>query len=235
MLSDVRLADADRVMAAYPHQLSGGQQQRVVIAMALLAQPSLLLLDEPTTALDVTIAAGIAALIQEIRQKFGTSMLYISHDLGRITEVCDRVYVMYAGQVVESGPTSQVFNTPHHPYTRGLLRALPLPGVQKQTRPLQAMRGQPPLLNQRPVGCAFGPRCDAFQPGLYNTGKLPFQDVGDAPVMHHVRCARWQDMETLDTPAEAPPHAHVEPGLEILRVTAFALSATRNSHCATDG
>jgi len=164
MLADVQLADADRVMAAYPHQLSGGQQQRVVIAMAMLGQPSLLLLDEPTTALDATIAAGIMALIQEIRQKFGTSMLYISHDLGRIMEVCDRMYIMYAGQVVESGPTAQVFNNPRHPYTRGLLRAIPRPGVQKQTRPLQAMRGQPPGLDQPLVGCAFGPRCDALQP-----------------------------------------------------------------------
>src|SRR5215470_7448175 len=103
MLADVRLAEADHVMAAYPHQLSGGQQQRVVIAMALLLQPSLLLLDEPTTALDVTIAAGIVELIKAVRQKFGTSMLYISHDLGRVMEVCDRVNVMYAGQVIESG------------------------------------------------------------------------------------------------------------------------------------
>ena len=166
MLADVRLADADRVMAAYPHQLSGGQRQRVVIAMALLAQPSLLLLDEPTTALDATIAAGLVELIKEVRHKFGTGMLYISHDLGRVMEVCDRVYVMYAGQVVESGPTAQVFSAPRHPYTRGLLRAIPRPGVRKQTRPLQAMRGQPPEPGQRPVGCAFGPRCAAFQPGL---------------------------------------------------------------------
>src|SRR2546422_5509448 len=205
MLADVQLADADRVMAAYPHQLSGGQQQRVVIAMAMLGQPSLLLLDEPTTALDATIAAGIMALIQEIRQKFGTTMLYISHDLGRIMEVCDRVYIMYAGQVVESGPTAQVFNRPRHPYTRGLLRAIPRPGVQKQTRPLQAMRGQPPEPGQRPVGCAFGPRCDAFQPGLCNAEQLPLSDVSDAPAGHHVRCARWQDIDTLDTPSATLP------------------------------
>jgi len=221
MLADVQLADVDRVMAAYPHQLSGGQQQRVVIAMAMLGQPSLLLLDEPTTALDATIAAGIIALIQEIRQKFGTSMLHISHDLGRIMEVCNRVYVMYAGQVVESGPTAQVFNSPRHPYTRGLLRAIPRPGVQKQTRPLLAMRGQPPGLDQPPVGCTFGPRCDALQPGLCDLGKLPLHDVGDAPALHHVRCARWQSIDTLDTPSEAPPQAHVKPGVEILRVAAL--------------
>jgi peptide/nickel transport system ATP-binding protein len=221
ILADVRLADADRVMAAYPHQLSGGQQQRVVIAMALLAQPSLLLLDEPTTALDVTIATGIVELIKGVRQKFGTSMLYISHDLGRVMEVCDRVYVMYAGQVIESGPTAQVFNAPRHPYTRGLLRAIPLPGVQKQTRPLQAMRGQPPEPNQRPVGCAFGPRCDAFQPGLCNAEQLPLSDVSDAPARHHVRCVRWQDLDTLDTLSATSAPASIEPGMEILRVTAL--------------
>jgi peptide/nickel transport system ATP-binding protein len=220
ILADVRLADADRVMAAYPHQLSGGQQQRVVIAMALLAQPSLLLLDEPTTALDVTIAAGIVELIKAVRQKFGTSMLYISHDLGRVMEVCDRVYVMYAGQVIESGPTAQVFNAPRHPYTRGLLRAIPLPGVQKQTRPLQAMRGQPPESNQQPVGCAFGPRCNAFQPGLCNTEQLPLSDVSDAS-RHHVRCVRWQDIDTLDTLSATSAPASIEPGLEILRVAAL--------------
>src|SRR5215468_3162851 len=221
ILADVRLAEADHVMAAYPHQLSGGQQQRVVIAMALLAQPSLLLLDEPTTALDVTIGAGVIELIKEVRQKFGTSMLYISHDLGRVMEVCNRVYVMYAGQVVESGPTAQVFNTPCHPYTRGLLRAIPLPGVQKQTRPLQAMRGQPPEPGQRPVGCTFGPRCEAFQPGLCNAGKLPLADTGDASAPHHVRCVRWQDLDTLDTPSATSAPVSIELGMEILCVTAL--------------
>src|SRR5262249_37100721 len=157
-------------------QLSGGQQQRLVIAMALLGQPSLLLLDEPTTALDLTIAAGITELIKAVRHKFGTSMLYISHDLGRVMEVCDRVYVMYAGQIVEAGPTAQVLKAPRHPYTRGLLRAMPLPEMQKITRPLRAMRGQPPGLNQqRPAGCVFGPRCEAFQPGLCDAATLPLR------------------------------------------------------------
>jgi len=221
ILADVRLADADHVMAAHPHQLSGGQQQRVVIAMALLAQPSLLLLDEPTTALDVTIAAGIVELIKGVRQKFDTSMLYISHDLERVMEVCDRVYIMYAGQVIESGPSAQGFNMPRHPYTRGLLRAIPRSGMQKQTRPLQAMRGQPPEPGQRPVGCAFGPRCEAFRPGLCNAEELSLSNVRDAPARHRVRCVRWQDIDTLDRlPATLPP-ASVEPGLEILRVAAL--------------
>jgi peptide/nickel transport system ATP-binding protein len=221
MLADVRLADAERVMAAYPHQLSGGQQQRVVIAMALLVQPSLLLLDEPTTALDVTIAAGIIELIKEVQHKFGTSMLYISHNLGRVMEVCDRVYVMYAGQVVESGPTTQVFNAPRHPYTRGLLRAIPLPGVQKQSRPLQTLRGQPPEPDHWPVGCTFGPRCNAFQPGLCNAAQPPLSDVDDTSGRHHVRCVRWRDIDMLDTLSATSVLASTALGVEILRVTAL--------------
>src|SRR5262249_12435858 len=156
-------------------------------------------------------------LIKEVRHKFGTSMLYISHDLGRVMEVCDRVYVMYAGQVIESGLTAQVFNAPRHPYTRGLLRAIPLPGGQKQTRPLQAMRGQPPEPGQRPVGCAFGPRCEAFQPGLCNAERLPLFGVSDVPARHHVRCVRWQNIDTLDTLSATSALASVEPGTEILR------------------
>src|SRR5438128_1016735 len=198
-----------------------GANGRTVGGRMVFKGRDLLLLDEPTTALDVTIAAGITELIKEVRHRFGTSMLYISHDLGRIMEVCDRVYVMYAGQIVESGLTSQVFNAPRHPYTRGLLRALPLPETQKHTRPLRAMRGQPPGLNQRPVGCVFGPRCEAFQPGLCDAGQLPLYDVGDAPVVHHVRCARWQDIETVDTTSEASPPAPMELGEDILRVEAL--------------
>src|SRR5262245_20204924 len=164
-------------------------------------------IDEPTTALDVTIAAGIVELIKEVRQKFGTSMLYISHDLGRVMEVCDRVYVMYTGQIVESGPTAQVFHAPRHPYTRGLLRAIPQLGAQKQTRPLQPMPGQVPDLRQRPVGGAFGPRCEAFQPGLCTVEPLPLSDIGEAPARQYVRCVRWQDIDTLAAPSTTPPCA----------------------------
>ncbi|MDX5361253.1 MAG: ABC transporter ATP-binding protein, partial [Alphaproteobacteria bacterium] len=129
MLEKVHLPDPERIMDAYPHQISGGQQQRVVIAMALLSNPSLLLLDEPTTALDVTVEAGIVELIGEIAREFGTSIIFISHNLGLVLETCERVCVMYSGEAVETGPVSDVFREMYHPYTRGLFGAIPLPSA----------------------------------------------------------------------------------------------------------
>ena len=194
VLIDVKLADPERVFDAYPHQISGGQQQRAVIAMALLGRPSLLLLDEPTTALDVTIEAGIVGLIAEIRAKYGTSILYISHNLGLILETCDRISVMYSGEVVEEGLVRDVFSAPRHPYTQGLFRCIPTVAADKSERPLRPIRGQLPLPHERPAGCNFGPRCDFFSPGLCNTPDLPLQTTtadGGAP---RVRCRRWQDV-----------------------------------------
>src|SRR6516162_10003249 len=177
MRASVRLPDPQRIMNSYPHQISGGQQQRVVIAMALLSNPKLLLLDEPTTALDVTVEAGIVELIKEISANFGTSLIYISHNLGLILETCSRLTVMYSGEAVESGSVRDVFTKMRHPYTRGLFNSIPLPGADKNARPLVAIRGQLPLPHARPRGCYFGPRCDHFMAGRCDIPPLPMEAV----------------------------------------------------------
>ena len=216
VLQDVRLPDAERIMGAYPHQLSGGQQQRVVIAMALMSKPSLLLLDEPTTALDVTVEAGIVGLIRDISKKYGTALLYISHNLGLIAEVCDRVCVMYSGEVVEEGDIAEVFAAPRHPYTRGLFDCIPLPAADKNARPLVPIRGQLPLPHERPPGCNFGPRCDHFQGGLCDARDLPMAEGG-----HRVRCLRWDEIRWGEGAREAAAHEATAAGEEVLDVAAM--------------
>jgi len=197
LLGDVCLPDPERVMAAYPHQLSGGQQQRVVIAMALLSRPSLLLLDEPTTALDVTVEAGITKLIGEISKKYGCSQVYISHNLGLILEVCDRVFVMYSGEVVEEGTINSLFTWPKHPYTHGLFGCIPLPTADKNAAPLRPIRGQLPLPHERPNGCNYGPRCDHFKEGRCDRGVIGMDYVSATRTTdHRVRCLRWQEINT---------------------------------------
>ncbi len=214
MLHDVRLPDPGDLLAAYPHQLSGGQQQRVVIAMALLSRPDLLLLDEPTTALDVTVEAAIVDLLQGLARRFGTAMLFISHNLGLVREICDRVSVMYAGEVVEEGPVDPLFADMRHPYTRGLFRSVPLPIADRTTRPLVPVPGQPPHPLERPRGCGFGPRCGHFRAGVCGV-RPPLRTVRrDAG--HRVRCARHAEIrETGIGPAG---EERVEPGGAVLEV-----------------
>jgi len=193
LLDAVRLPDPQRILNSYPHQLSGGQQQRVVIAMALLSKPKLLLLDEPTTALDVTVEAGVVDLIRDLAKKTGTAMIYISHNLGLILETCDRICVMYSGQAVELGNIAQVFNHMRHPYTYGLLQTLPLPTADRFARPLVPIRGQLPLPRERPTGCTFGPRCDYFKAGVCDLPQV-MQSVAREST-HEVRCARASEIK----------------------------------------
>ncbi len=145
-------------MRRYPHQLSGGQKQRVVIAMALLANPALLLLDEPTTGLDVTVEAAVLDLINELRRKYRTALFYVSHNLGVIAQVCERIGVMYAGKLVEDAPAAALFGTPRHPYTRGLIASLPRPGADKRSAPLVPIPGVVPARRPR-AAAAASPRC----------------------------------------------------------------------------
>ncbi|MCB8945052.1 MAG: ABC transporter ATP-binding protein [Ardenticatenaceae bacterium] len=163
MLERVYMPDAANVMKRYPHQISGGQQQRVVIAMALLNNPALLIMDEPTTALDVTVEAAVLDLIAELRKHFDTAIMFISHNLGVVARVCHRVGVMYAGEMVERATVEDLFARPSHPYTQGLIRCVPKLGADKASSVLYPIRGRVPPPNNRPVGCIFGPRCDYRQ------------------------------------------------------------------------
>lgn len=194
VVTDVKLPDPKRILNAYPHQLSGGQQQRIVIAMALMSEPSLLILDEPTTALDVTVEAAVVQLVKELGTKYGTSMLFISHNLGLILETCDRVCVMYSGEAVERGTIEEVFDEMQHPYTQALFRSIPLPGADKNAKPLIAIPGNFPLPHERPPGCNFGPRCDYFEAGRCDKGAIPMEPVPGND-RHHTRCLRFQEID----------------------------------------
>ena len=160
ILERVGMADASRRLDHYPHQFSGGMRQRVMIAMALLCRPDILIADEPTTALDVTIQAQILSLLDELSHDLGASVVFITHDLGVVAGLADDLMVMYAGRIVEQGPTERIFEHPQHPYTQGLLRSVPrLDG----DHPLQAIEGKPPGSRHRPSGCLFHPRCQLAQ------------------------------------------------------------------------
>ncbi|MFG6602213.1 MULTISPECIES: dipeptide ABC transporter ATP-binding protein [unclassified Sulfitobacter] len=194
VVTDVKLPDPERILKAYPHQLSGGQQQRIVIAMALMSEPSLLILDEPTTALDVTVEAAVVELVKDLGKKYGTSMLFISHNLGLVLETCDRICVMYSGEAVEKGSIEDVFDEMQHPYTQALFRSIPLPGADKNARPLKAIPGNFPLPHERPPGCNFGPRCDYFVPGRCDAAPIPMESVPGND-RHETRCIRFQEID----------------------------------------
>lgn len=157
MLDVVRIPDARARVTMFPHEFSGGMRQRIMIAMSLLCQPRLLIADEPTTALDVTVQAQIMQVLSDIRTDFGTAVILITHDLGIVAGFCDRTLVMYGGQIMEEGPTDDVFAHPSHPYTTGLLKAVPR--LDRADAELAVIAGEPPDMSRLPVGCPFSPRC----------------------------------------------------------------------------
>ncbi|MDQ0472064.1 dipeptide ABC transporter ATP-binding protein [Labrys wisconsinensis] len=205
MIEDVRLPDPREILKRYPHQLSGGQQQRIVIAMALLAKPALLLLDEPTTGLDVTVEAAVLDLIGDLRRRYGTSLLYISHNLGLIAATCARVGIMYSGEIVEEAPTAQLFRNPRHPYAQGLLGCIPDIRADKRSRALMPIQGQIPLPHERPEGCFFGPRCGHFQAARCGGAPIAMQQAGVTD--HAVRCVRWNEIEAPQPVGHDDTHA----------------------------
>ncbi|WP_434612281.1 dipeptide ABC transporter ATP-binding protein [Tabrizicola sp. M-4] len=217
IVADVRLPDPDRILNSYPHQLSGGQQQRIVIAMALMSKPALLILDEPTTALDVTVEAGIVDLVKDLGEKYGTSMLFISHNLGLVLDVCDRLCVMYSGEAVETGNVEEVFDKMRHPYTQALFRSIPLPGADKNSRPLVAIPGNFPLPHERPRGCNFGPRCSYFVEGRCNAQDIPMVAVPDGH-RHETRCLRSSEIDWSTPPAAGKVAEKAEIGRVVLKL-----------------
>ncbi|MBT0956959.1 ABC transporter ATP-binding protein [Alphaproteobacteria bacterium KMM 3653] len=217
VVTDVKLPDPKRMLNSFPHQLSGGQQQRIVIAMALMSKPSLLILDEPTTALDVTVEAAVVDLVKELGEKYGTSMLFISHNLGLVLETCDRLCVMYSGEAVETGSIEDVFDQMQHPYTQALFRSIPLPGADKNSRPLVAIPGNFPLPHERPPGCNFGPRCDYFEEGRCNAQNIPMTSVKGFD-RHRSRCLRFEEIDWDAPLAAVVTNAKSEPGEVILKM-----------------
>ncbi|MGZ8868237.1 MAG: ABC transporter ATP-binding protein, partial [Thermoanaerobaculia bacterium] len=189
LLEAVRIPDPARRLGDYPHQLSGGMRQRVLIAIALACQPFLLIADEPTTALDVTIQAEILDLLHEMKQKFDLALMLITHDLGVVAGHADRVAVMYAGRIVEEGPMRQIFESAKHPYTQGLLNSIPggAPGQR-----LRAIEGSIPNLAKLPPGCAFGPRCP-HRFDMCSTAPPPPYEAGPG---QHARCYLYEPRRT---------------------------------------
>jgi peptide/nickel transport system ATP-binding protein len=193
MLGEVGLADPESVLGRYPHQLSGGQQQRIVIAMALIAEPALLIMDEPTTGLDVTVEAAVLDLVADLRRRHGTTILFISHNLGTVVRVCDRIGVMYGGELVEEGSIRQVFGAPRHPYTRGLLDCLPALGRDRRLTPLVPIPGQVAAARDRPAGCGFAARCTYVEPGRCTTAAIAAGPVAGEPG-HRAQCVRAAEL-----------------------------------------
>ena len=186
MLEEVGINEPERRLAQYPHEFSGGMRQRVMIAMALITQPELLIADEPTTALDVTVQAQILELIKKRQRQHGMAVIFITHDLAVVSELCDRVQVMYAGRIVERAPTRALFAAPRHPYTQALQRSIP--ALQPKGGTLYSIPGLPPDLSKPLAGCAFAPRCE-FATDVCRAGDVALASLASG---HESACARIQ-------------------------------------------
>ena len=195
MLEVVRIPSAKRRLDAYPHEMSGGMRQRAMIALALACKPKILLADEPTTALDATVQIQILLLLRELQREFGMSVIFVTHDIGVAIEICDRIAVMYAGQIVETGTLRDIVRTPAHPYTRGLL-ASTVHGARRGQR-LETIPGTPPQLDKAPSNCSFAPRCSHVQP-------VCLQAVPANVPLGPNRFARCVLAESLNAPAATP-------------------------------
>lgn len=189
ILAKVGIPSPEVRVSEYPHQLSGGMRQRVVIAMALACGPQLLIADEPTTALDVTVQAQILSLIKDLQQEMAMAVILITHDLGVIAETCDDVIVMYAGRVAEQGPVGEIFAHPRHPYTNGLLDSIPRLNGRRKSR-LNSIEGMVPGLRELPAGCRFANRCPYAEPRCA-AGAPPLEKVTEG---HDVSCFRWREI-----------------------------------------
>ena len=204
-LADTGIPNPRKILTSYPHELSGGMKQRVMIAQALACDPDLLIADEPTTALDVTIQARILELIHQLQQRRGTAILYITHDLSIVRQFADRVAVMYAGRIVESGPVAEVLSAPQHPYTQGLLAAIPRPGTPRGQ--LEAIPGTVPQLIDPPAQCHFATRCKWAAPAC--SAAVP--RLTPITPQHEAACFRFDDAELVGvSESEMPVRAHHE-------------------------
>lgn len=225
MLERVYMPDAANVMKRFPHQISGGQQQRVVIATALLNNPALLLMDEPTTALDVTVEAAVLDLIADLRREFDTAIMYITHNLGVVARVSTRVGVMYAGEMVERATVEEIYKNPLHPYTQGLIRCVPKLGADKARSVLYPIRGRVPPPNARPTGCVFGPRCDYVQERC----RVERPQLREFPNGTMVRChfaeeidpSTWSPSEDIAPPVVTSRDAATEPILSVVNLKKY--------------
>ena len=187
---DVQLAAPEQRIDNYPHEMSGGMKQRVVGAIAISSQPEVLIADEPTTSLDVTIQAQYLRLLQDIKEKSGASLIFITHDFGIVANMCDRVAVMYAGRIVEIGPVRDLFNRPAHPYTAALMKSVPTP--ERKVERLTSIEGQPPMLWDLPVGCRFADRCP-FAMARCRETYPPMRVVGNKDSDHSAACWLLED------------------------------------------